>query len=153
LPFFWPELVRSGEGLPWNASKSGKKGAFVTVSSTKKLMLKNELESLPQAETRSALCDLTYLRPAQVPRRYPFSRSILYELLGAGKIKSISVRKPGSVRGIRLVSVASIEAFLAKLVAEQKDEKLLPVVTREPTEKKIAKGPKVVKRAPRRAAA
>ena len=25
LPFFWPELVQSGEGLPWNASKSGKR--------------------------------------------------------------------------------------------------------------------------------
>ena len=116
-------------------------------------MLKNELESLPQAETRSPLCELKYLRPAQVPRRYPFSRSILYELLGAGKIKSISVRKPGGVRGIRLVSVASIEAFLAKLVAEQKDEKLLPVVTRESTEKKIAEGRKAVKRGLRKAAA
>ena len=116
-------------------------------------MLKNELESRPQAEAHGPLSELKYLRPAQVPRRYLFSRSILYELLGAGKIESVSVRKPGGVRGIRLVSVASIEAFLAKLVAEQKDEKLLPVVTREPTEKKIAKGPKVVKRAPRRAAA
>ena len=87
-------------------------------------MLKNELESRPQAETHGPLSELKYLRPAQVPRRYPFSRSILYELLAAGKIESVSVRKPGGVRGIRLVSVASIEAFLAKLVAEQKDEKL-----------------------------
>jgi hypothetical protein len=116
-------------------------------------MLKNERESLLHAERHGPLSELEYLRPAQVPRRYPFSRSTLYELLGAGKIKSISVRKPGSVRGIRLVSVASIEAFLAKLVAEQKDEKLLPVVTREPTEKKIAKGPRAVNRAPRRTTA
>ena len=92
--------------------------------------------------------DLKYLRPAQVPRRYPFSRSILYELLGAGKIKSISVRKPGGVRGIRLVSVASIEDFLAKLVAS-KGREVMPVVTREHTEKKIAKRRKVDKRAPR----
>ena len=114
-------------------------------------MLKNELESLLDPATHGPLSELKYLRPAQVPRRYPFSRSILYELLGDGKIKSISVRKPGGVRGIRLVSVASIEAFLAKLAAEQEDEKLLAVVPREPTAKKIAKGPKVVKGGPRRA--
>ena len=113
-------------------------------------MLRNEL---PQAETRSPLCDLAYLRPVQVPRRYPFSRSLLYELLAAGKIKSISLRKPGGVRGIRLVSVASIEAFLANLAAEQKDEKLLAVATRGSTEQKIAKGPKAVKPALRRATA
>jgi len=112
-------------------------------------MLRNEL---PQAETRSPLCDLAYLRPVQVPRRYPFSRSLLYELLAAGKIKSISLRKPGGVRGIRLVSVASIEAFLANLAAEQKDEKLA-VATRGSIEQKIAKGPKAVKPAPRRATA
>ena len=116
-------------------------------------MLKNELESRPQAEAHGPLSELKYLRPAQVPRRYPFSRSILYELLGAGKIESVSVRKPGGVRGIRLVSVASIEAFLAKLVAEQKDEKLLPVVTRESTKKKVAEGRKAANRGLGKAAA
>jgi hypothetical protein len=114
-------------------------------------MLKNERESLLHAERHGPLSELEYLRPAQVPRRYPFSRSTLYELLGAGKIKSISIRKPSGIRGIRMVSVASIEAFLANLAAEQENEKLLPVVPRETAEKKIAKTSKGSKPALRRA--
>jgi hypothetical protein len=94
-------------------------------------MLKNEVESLLCATTHSPLVDLKYLRPVQVPRRYPFSRSLLYELLAAGKIESILMRKPGGVRGIRLVSVASIEAYLARLAREQRTEKLMPVMARE----------------------
>jgi hypothetical protein len=70
-------------------------------------MLKHELTNL---HTQGPLADLAYLRPDQVPRRYPFSRALVYQLLSSGDIKSILVRKRGGVRGIRLVSVASIEA-------------------------------------------
>jgi hypothetical protein len=99
-------------------------------------MLKGEFES-PQ--TRSPISDLVYLRPGQVPRRYPISRSLLYELLGSGKIKSISLRKPGGVRGIRLIPVDNIECYLAKLAAEQRNEKLLPIIARQ--DEKVAMKP------------
>jgi hypothetical protein len=91
-------------------------------------MLKHELTNL---HTQGPLADLAYLRPDQVPRRYPFSRALVYQLLNSGDIKSILVRKRGSVRGIRLVSVASIEAYLARLAKEQKDEGFARVVAKE----------------------
>ena len=94
-------------------------------------MLKSELQSILNASGRSPLADLAYLRPDQVPLRYPFSRALTYELLNAGKIKSVLIPGPSGVRGIRLVSVASIEAFLVRLANEQKDESFIPAVARE----------------------
>jgi len=94
-------------------------------------MLQSELASLLKAQSRSPLADLTYLRPVQVPLRYPFSRALVYQLLSSGDIKSILVHKPGSIRGIRLVSVASIENFLAKLAREQQGEGFTRAVAKE----------------------
>ena len=91
-------------------------------------MLKHELTLL---HTQGPLADLAYLRPDQVPRRYPFSKALVYHLLNSGDIKSILLHKPGSVRGIRLVSVASIENFLAKLAKEQQDEGFIRAVAKE----------------------
>ena len=43
------------------------------------------------------------------------SRSLLYELIGSGKISSKILRKPGHIRGIRLISVTSLDEFLNNL--------------------------------------
>ena len=94
-------------------------------------MLKSELQSILNASGRSPLADLAYLRPDQVPLRYPFSRALTYELLNAGKIRSVLIPGPSGVQGIRLVSVASIEAFLIRLAEEKKDESFTPAVARE----------------------
>ena len=91
-------------------------------------MLKTELTLL---QTQGPLADLAYLRPDQVPRRYPFSKALSYHLLNRGEIKSILIHKPGSVRGIRLVSVASIEDFLAKLAKEQQGAGFTRAVAKE----------------------
>jgi hypothetical protein len=91
-------------------------------------MLKDELTNL---HTQGPLADLAYLRPDQVRRRYPFSRALLYQLLNSGDIKSILIRKRGSIRGIRLVSVASIEAYLARLAHEQRNKGFTPAVAKE----------------------
>jgi hypothetical protein len=96
-------------------------------------MLKHE--KIKFNHTHGPVGELAYLRPAQVPRRYPFSRATVYTLLGSGEIKSISLRKPGNVRGIRLIPVSSIEGYLAKLAAQQKNEELIPAITKEKTEK------------------
>ena len=40
------------------------------------------------------------------------SRSKLYELAGAGKIKSVSIREPGQVKGTRLFLLTSIFSFI-----------------------------------------
>ena len=91
-------------------------------------MLRHEVSQL---HTQGPLADLAYLRPDQVPRRYPFSKALVYHLLNSGDIKSVLVHKPGSVRGVRLVSAASIEAFLAKLAREQQDEGFTRAVAKE----------------------
>ena len=95
-------------------------------------MLKRELEALLSAQKQNnPLADLKFLRPVQVPKVYPISRARLYQLLADGSIKSILLRQKHSIRGSRLISVASIEAYLARLAKEQKDEVFIPVVARE----------------------
>ena len=55
---------------------------------------------------------LEWLRPGDVRPRYGISRSLLYELLKEGKIKSVCLRREGRATGIRLVSARSIEAYI-----------------------------------------
>ncbi len=43
---------------------------------------------------------------------FGLGRSLLYELAARGLIKSVSLRKPGSIKGKRLWVVASIRAYL-----------------------------------------
>ena len=92
-------------------------------------MLKSELTNL--LHTQGPLADLAYLRPDQVSLRYPFSKALVYQLLNSGDIKSILVHKRGSIRGIRLVSVASIEAWLVRLAKEQQGEGFNRAVAKE----------------------
>jgi hypothetical protein len=94
-------------------------------------MLKSELKALLNAEARSPIADLKYLRVSQVPRRYPISRALLYQWLNDGKIKSVLIPGPGGVRGIRFILASSIEDFLERLAEEQKDESFTPAVARE----------------------
>ena len=42
-------------------------------------------------------------------------RSSLYQRIASGEIRSALIRKPGNVRGIRVVSVASLDAFVARM--------------------------------------
>ena len=111
-------------------------------------MLKRELEALLSAQKQNnPLADLKFLRPVQVPKVYPISRARLYQLLADGSIKSILLRQKHAIRGSRLISVASIEAYFAWLAREQKDEKLMPVIARGDTEKtsrtdKVADAPR-----------
>jgi hypothetical protein len=43
---------------------------------------------------------------------FGFPRTSLYRLMAEGKIKSVSLRKPGGLRGKRLFDWASIREFL-----------------------------------------
>lgn len=56
-----------------------------------------------------------WLRIPDAIRIYGIGRSSLYELISDGKIKSASLRKRGNVRGIRLISATSLEAFLESI--------------------------------------
>jgi hypothetical protein len=62
---------------------------------------------------RDGLLPVWIRAPVTGPEHYTgFSRAKLYELAGAGKIRSVSIREPGQVRGCRLFNLASILAFI-----------------------------------------
>jgi len=50
---------------------------------------------------------------------FSMSRSYLYGLASEGKIRSVSIRKPGALKGRRLFDCASIRNFLTSLEASQ----------------------------------
>jgi hypothetical protein len=56
--------------------------------------------------------DPEFLDARGVEGRFSIRRSLLYELLNAGQIKSVSLRRRGQSRGKRLFSVDSIRQFL-----------------------------------------
>lgn len=65
---------------------------------------------------------LEYLRlpkPGHRCRYTGLSRTTLIEGLERGDYRGITVRKPGATRGIRLINIASLQAYLARLDREQ----------------------------------
>jgi len=50
--------------------------------------------------------------PKPKERLYGLSRTTLLELAYEGQIRSVVIRKPGAVRGIRLIFMPSLAAFL-----------------------------------------
>ena len=64
-----------------------------------------------------------WVRPPKNGQRLEgLSRSVVYQLIddpGTG-ILSVSLRRPGTTRGCRLVGLKSLRAFLARLAAEQR---------------------------------
>lgn len=55
---------------------------------------------------------LECLRPGDVRSRYGIGRSLLYELMREGKIKSVCLRREGRATGMRLVSARSLETYI-----------------------------------------
>ncbi len=47
-----------------------------------------------------------------------FSRAKLYQLAAEGKIRSVSIREPGAIKGTRLFHLGSILAYIEKCEAE-----------------------------------
>lgn len=47
-----------------------------------------------------------------------FSRAKLYEMAGDRKIRSVSIREPGQVKGVRLFHLGSILDFVARCEAQ-----------------------------------
>jgi hypothetical protein len=50
------------------------------------------------------------------------SRSMLYQWAGEGNIRSVSIRKPGQVKGVRLFHLGSILDFIARCEAKHAAE-------------------------------
>lgn len=57
-------------------------------------------------------------KPGSVCPWTGLGRSYLYQLANEGKIKTLSLRKTGAARGLRLVNLESVFAYLAKMQEE-----------------------------------
>ena len=49
-------------------------------------------------------------------------RNVLYDLINARAVRSVSLRKPGTIRGVRLIETRSLLAYLDRLANEQANE-------------------------------
>lgn len=58
-----------------------------------------------------------WLRLSQLP----FGRTLAVKLIDAGLLDSVLVQSPGSRRGVRLISVESLEAYLKSLSKPRKE--------------------------------
>lgn len=65
----------------------------------------------PRTETRTTRPD--WARPEDAARLFSLSRSLVYELISDGTVRSASLRRKGAVRGVRLVSVPALEAYIS----------------------------------------
>ena len=53
-----------------------------------------------------------WLRPADVRHTHGIGRSLLYELINEGKVRSICLRREGRATGMRLISAQSLNEFI-----------------------------------------
>lgn len=75
-------------------------------------------QSIPKSAAVSTLPEFVGHQDAR--RLFGLSRSYLYRLADERRIRSVSIRKPGALKGRRLFDCASIRAFLDACAAETK---------------------------------
>jgi Helix-turn-helix domain len=73
------------------------------------------LSRIPETITPTT-AQIKWMRVPDAVRYSGMSRAKLYQLMAEGKIKTASVRQKGNLRGLRLFSVESIDAFLESFV-------------------------------------
>ena len=64
----------------------------------------------PQSATATALPEFADHKTVKV--LFNLSRSFIYRLASEKKIRSVSIRKPGAIKGRRLFDCASIRRFI-----------------------------------------
>jgi hypothetical protein len=70
------------------------------------------LRRLAAQPYEQALQEIEFGRFDELERRFGIRRSVAYELINAGKIKSVAVKKKGARCGIRLIDFGSVRDFL-----------------------------------------
>ena len=73
----------------------------------------NTAGATPQGELKPE-----WIRPKDVPKIFGIGRTRIYELIAENKVKSLSMRKRGQRHGTRLISYASLSAYLESLVTK-----------------------------------
>jgi hypothetical protein len=56
-----------------------------------------------------------WARIPEVVQRFGIKRTRLFELIADGQIKSVSLRRPGCVRGVRIINCDSVRSLLEAL--------------------------------------
>lgn len=62
-----------------------------------------------------------YLRVREVLKFYPLRKSMLYQLMRSGKIKSFVIKHRSAQRGIRLIDRDSLDLYLKKEAEKSKN--------------------------------
>lgn len=63
-----------------------------------------------------------FCRMGDLRRMFGVARSSAYALAKEGRIKTVSLRRKGQARSIRLVSVSSVRDYLNRLLSEQNSD-------------------------------
>ena len=74
----------------------------------------NPVEYDPKQPLTPEFCRMSDLRPM-----FGITRSMAYLLINEGKIKSVSLRRLGNLKGVRLVHVASVREYLNSLLEKE----------------------------------
>lgn len=77
------------------------------------------LQTAPTAQIGELENSAEWERVPGIIRRFQLKRTKIYELINLQLIKSANVHRRGNIRGIRLVSVASVRSYLEGLANEQ----------------------------------
>lgn len=67
-------------------------------------------EKIAIGETNQLLPE--FGRVNDVQRLYGIKRGILYRWIADGKMKSVCIREPGNVQGVRLIHLASVRDYI-----------------------------------------
>ena len=76
--------------------------------------------TLSEATAKASQLDPEFCDFRGLDRLFGIKRSLGYQLLADGLIKSVSLRRRGQIRGKRLFSVDSVRAYLREQMANQK---------------------------------
>ena len=110
---FTPAAGRGTIGIkkrPWDVG--GVHSDTPMSTNTKTSGLRSELTALPVAVGCGATLKPEWVKLPAAVAYSGIGRSSLYELIAENKLRSAVIRKSGNSRGMRVVSVASIDAYL-----------------------------------------
>ena len=72
----------------------------------------NESHASVGVTTAPIASGVEWVRPSDVRQRFGLGKSLLYQLIASGEVRSVSLRRKGKATGMRLVSAASLNAYI-----------------------------------------
>jgi hypothetical protein len=78
---------------------------------------------LSEAAARASQLDVEFCDFRGLDRLFGIKRSLGYQLVAEGLIKSVSLRRRGQLRGKRLFDVASVRVYLRSQMTNQQGKK------------------------------